>query len=522
MAEPVAARGPKERSLRIPGSLRFSQIVEVIFAALLFAQTACAAAFPGQSRAAIPSIDERSDQPGSTAAEGRIRLDVAVTDKAGKPVTDLRRGDFTLLDGQPSAIVSFSAFDADRLQPDAAVQIILVIDTIHHKAHEVLDVQPDVIKFLRENGGHLAQPVSVYRVTEAGVSVTPQPSVDGNELANELTHQARLREVPREKTGFSVQNSSFENQHLEVLTALQALGSIVLMERRKPGRKLLVWVGYGGIVGEDSFDWITEFSTRIREARITLSSVTLWQDGTHLPELPLGGVKSASQANPGNLALEVLAVQSGGRVLEDSSDIAAMIDKCVKDANDFYTVTFNPPPTDQPDEYHSLKMEVSRPGLLAHTNTGYYNQPAFYDQPIVPSARITVAQLEQLLANTHGTADADTARQLSTLELTEAPEHLAARLVEASLARSEVLGRACGNRGCLRLPQLSSCRDHLHKPSPDRAAQQQMQSKMIDYLEETIPRLPTCSRCEPPLIMRSRHGRRGSRGRRRRAIECCS
>jgi VWFA-related protein len=487
--------------LRIPWSILCAQILPFAFAVFLCAQPAFPAGFRGQpGAAAAPSVDERNDppRPASDAAEGRIRLDVAVTDKAGKPVTGLNRSDFTLLDnGQSSAIVSFSAFDAADSRPVPPVQIILVIDTINHKAHQVPDVQPDVIKFLRQDGGHLAQPVSVYRVTERGLFVTPQPSTDGNELADELSHQTRLHEVPLEKTGFSFQNSSFQNQSLDLQTALGALGSIVLIERRKPGRKLLVWVGYGGIVGEDSFDWITEFSTRIREARITLSSVTLWQDSANHTkantrwayELFLSAVKSASQAIAGNLALEVLAAQSGGSVSEDTSDMARMIDKCVEDASAFYTVTFNPPQTDHPDEYHDLKIEVAKPGLVAHTSTGYYDQPVYYDQPYLPAARITVDQLQQLLGNSHAAPDADTARQLSTMELTE-------RLSTSRLASWKP--RLPGPKSWASLVVLADASAFLNpppaeisaNPPPDTAAQQQMQSKMIDYLQGTIPKLP--------------------------------
>jgi hypothetical protein len=29
------------------------------------------------------------------------------------------------------------------------------------------------------------------------------------------------------------------------------------------------------------------------------------------------------------------------------------------------------------DEYHELAVKVDKPGTTAHTNTGYYSQPAF-------------------------------------------------------------------------------------------------------------------------------------------------
>ena len=93
------------------------------------------------------------------------------------------------------------------------------------------------------------------------------------------------------------------------------------------------------------FDWIVEFSTGLREARISLCSVSLGEAGasTFLYEDFLKGVKSVEKANPPNLDLKVLAIQSGGRVLGPNNDVAGQIDSCVADANPFYTLSFDPP-----------------------------------------------------------------------------------------------------------------------------------------------------------------------------------
>src|ERR1700730_3685825 len=60
-------------------------------------------------------------------SQGTIRLDVAVTDKSGNPVSGLRQQDFTLRDnGELGKIVSFQAFDGVTAKPDPAVEVILV------------------------------------------------------------------------------------------------------------------------------------------------------------------------------------------------------------------------------------------------------------------------------------------------------------------------------------------------------------------------------------------------------------
>ncbi len=61
--------------------------------------------------------------------------------------------------------------------------------------------------------------------------------------------------------------------------SLRALGSIAIDQREIAGRKVVVWIGPGWPVmggGDIDFDEITELSTRLREARITLDNVNVW------------------------------------------------------------------------------------------------------------------------------------------------------------------------------------------------------------------------------------------------------
>ncbi len=133
----------------------------------------------------------------------------------------------------------------------------------------------------------------------------------------------------------------------------------------------------------------------------------------------LQGVESAQNASYMNVYRKVLAVQSGGRVLDQSYDLVREMESCVREAGVFYTLSFDPPHADHPDEYHELKVQIGKPGLTARTNTGYYDQPYYSDQPNPATRRVTVEQLEQLLDAVHSQGDGEVARQLSALQLTE-------------------------------------------------------------------------------------------------------
>ncbi len=80
-----------------------------------------------------------------------------------------------------------------------------------------------------------------------------------------------------------------------------------------------------------------------------------------------------------NLYRKVLAVQSGGRVLDRGYDLADQIESCVREAGPFYTLSFDPSHADHPDEYHEVKVQMGKPGLTARANTGYYDQPYYSD-----------------------------------------------------------------------------------------------------------------------------------------------
>jgi VWFA-related protein len=161
-----------------------------------------------------------------------------------------------------------------------------------------------------------------------------------------------------------------------------------------PGRKLVIWVGPGwpmldlpveGYSPKDQqryFDGIVELSTKLREARMALYSVSPQDPSidsglrSQLYRGFLKGVKTPQQADSGNLALKVLVTQSGGLILGPNNDLAGQIDRCVAEANAFYRVSFNPPPAAHADEYHELKVAVDKPGLTVRTNSAYYNQPS--------------------------------------------------------------------------------------------------------------------------------------------------
>jgi VWFA-related protein len=445
---------------------------------------------------------------------------VVVTDNSGKTISGLGPKDFTLLDNhQPQKILSFHSFDGVSAKPDFPVEVILVVDTIKMPFNLAAEEREEVEKFLRQSGGHLGQPISIFGLSDAGLWHLGQPSGDGNALAAEIAHDKLVFINPRRLLGNGTGEYADSSATTDPagLSALKALGYIAASERRKPGRKLLIWVGPGWGIGSGTdweslpnyeslerresarakqvtFDTIYWFSTLLREARITLFSFSV---GEHIPiRLSsftyldfLNGVQSVEQVSLKNLDRRVLAVHSGGRVLGPGNDLVSQIESCVQEASTFYTLSFDPSRADHPAEYHSLEVQVGAPGLTARTNTGYYDQPYYSDQPNLAGKPVTVAQLEQVLASARGESDAEVARRLSEVELTE-------RLSAAKLSSWTV--SLSGKRARQSLAALADASAFLDPPPaeiaadapPDAGAQRSMISLAVDYLNNAIPKLP--------------------------------
>ncbi len=449
-----------------------------------------------------------------------ISLDVVVTDKSGNPVTGLRQQDFTLQDnGQPGKIVSWQAFDGVTAEPDPPVEVILVLDELNLPATLVSAENDEARNFLQQNHGHLAQPVSIYRITKDGLSASAQPSLDGNLLADEIAHRSEPRTIWRaQMVSQSIGRLAKDGALHSKLQSLVALGSIAIEERRKPGRKLMFWLGPGwhfeNAVGIGAFDFLTELLTRLREARIELWKATEWPyfSANGQPAL-LGDVVfpddltdlTPEKVSLINLALYVVATQTGGGVLSTRNDLGALISKRVEQASKFYSLTFDPPPTNKVDEYHDLKVEVSEPNLTVRTSIGYYDQPVFYDQPPAGIERVTVAQLEQAVQKMHANSDAAVAQRLTNMDLTE-------RLSTARLPTLQALLK--GKKSQRVLIALADESVFLALPAdeipstapPDEATQRQMISRTVDYVNKTIPKLPnflatrtTVQYHQPPL-----------------------
>jgi VWFA-related protein len=317
-------------------------------------------------------------------AKHHLHLDVMVTDASAHAVSGLQKSDFTVLDDdRAQPIDSFRAVDG--LTAESPVEIVLVIDTMNTSFQQMAVVRQGVEKFLRQNGGRLALPVSAVFLTDTGIKAN-KATRDGNALAADIEKLPAPVHVINSAQGL-------DGLMLRFGRSVDALTQITRYEGTKPGRKLMIWIGNGWPMLSNAryhmdprnqsslFHSIVDLSTNLREARVTLYGIipldlNIGNEAyAYRYQSFMKGVVSAKQADAGNLSLQVLAEQSGGRALAPTGDIYGSIVRCVADANAYYGLSFGSAASSGVDSYHELAVRLNKPGLTARTNTGYYAQP---------------------------------------------------------------------------------------------------------------------------------------------------
>jgi VWFA-related protein len=313
-------------------------------------------------------------------ADTAIRLNVEVS-KSGKPVGGLTRNDFTLLDNKaPREITSFRAVGGD-----APVEVVLVIDAVNMPSQAVSYSRQQLDAFLSKSGGELPHPVRLAILTDKGMQAQRGSSRDGKSIIAALDADTiGLRSIGR--------SSGFYGAEERVGDSLKGLMTLVDLESKVPGRKLVIWIspGWPLLTGphiqlsskqeEQILSSVVTISRLLRQADVTLYSIdprgaTEGVMSRFYYQEYVKGVSKPSQVDNADLSLQVLATQSGGLVLNGSNDIPGLMRQSIEDASAYYEITFTPAPAEGASDFHSIDVKVSQPGLIARTWEGYYPEP---------------------------------------------------------------------------------------------------------------------------------------------------
>ncbi len=315
---------------------------------------------------------------GAWGQDRNMTLDVVVPAGKSGAVSGLPAGAFTVLDnGEARTVDSFREVTG----PEAAVQVVLVVDAVNARYSTVAYARNQLKKYLLANGGKLGQPTRLAVVMDKGVQLQDHASRDGAQLDAALEKDViGLREIGRAAGVFGAEERLDDS--------LSSFGVLMAKLKTEPGRKLVIYISPGWPLlsgpGEDLsakergsiFASIVATSAAMREAHVTLYDVNPLGAGESLVRADyyqqfLKGEPDARRVDIGNLGLQVLAVHSGGVVDEVTNGISEAIKRFAKDADEYYELTFRPVGSDGGADYHALQVKVAG-NLDGRTRDSYY------------------------------------------------------------------------------------------------------------------------------------------------------
>jgi VWFA-related protein len=305
----------------------------------------------------------------------KITIYVEVSDKSGKPVSDLEPADFKVYDNKlEERILGFTA--TDHSHPAAVPpRVQIIIDAMNSGPVMVAQERDGVSAFLGQNAGKLEYATSIWVLENEGLKQIAPPSKDGTALLAPLNGEKIPARVINQSGGVwgDVERS---NQAIELIKKM------IAPDARTPGRKLVLFISQGWpmlLNFEPNqrnwvFDDIIDISNGLRESNTSLYALAPSDFNVNYFAYDnfLKGVTKISNAQNADLCLQVLSEHSGGLVIAEGNDIKAEINTAVRDAGAYYTLVFERASGHGRTEYHELRVTVDKPQMKVRTTAGYY------------------------------------------------------------------------------------------------------------------------------------------------------
>ncbi len=339
----------------------------------------------GADRQQPPQSQQPPGQQAPTFRAGVkvVRVDVSVTTKDDRPISDLTIDDFDVAeDGVPQKVETAQFLRLDG-RPRAGDDTSLEIRSRQHALAEAarddvrlfviflddyhIDKDPSVTIPLRQA---LTTFISKLQPTDLVAIVDPLTPINAITFTRSLSD---LTEVVRRFEGrhneiFPVKNAAEEAQlksgdveRLRAQVTLSALESLcVHLGGLREGRKTVIFVSQGppllfdGLTLDLDLRDVIESANR---ANVTVDTVDPRGLGMYL--------RAAD-------SLYSLAAGTGGRAILNTNNFEVGLRQVVADASAYYLVGYSPTRTEDDGKYHKISVKVKRPGAHVMAREGYW------------------------------------------------------------------------------------------------------------------------------------------------------
>lgn len=352
-----------------------------------------------------------------------VRIEAVVTDGTGRFVSDLRRGDFSLLEdgveqelldvqlvdvtaGSVASLAESSGVRKPSRQTVAPSNLSAVVffldfpglyfqnklrfvDSLLSMLESIAEVRVPHAVYFVDIEGHLREMVGLTRDVDALADAVRRTRA----MPLVQTRDDLLAFLESDVGGMTRWAQSMQRRR--ALATYELLAEFVRALTARPGRKAVVWVSTG--VDLATYDSVTSSRTddpregfrfysvddertaaqrKLHEAA-NAANVSIYSvDPSSLHEFyglgdsPRAGTVADARGN----SLRDAAVSTGGQSFIAWSELTRVLERVEADASAFYVLSYEPSHDPAPDEFHEVVVKVSRPDVEVRSRRGYIHR----------------------------------------------------------------------------------------------------------------------------------------------------
>jgi VWFA-related protein len=373
----------------------------------------------------------QGQQPTFRTGVNFVRVDVIASDKDGKPVADLKQGDFEVLeDGKPQAIETFrfvsvsgNAAEGETPKPirsdydeeseaarDDVRLFTIFLDDYHVRKGSALSVRRALVDFMQKSVGpqdmvglmYPLQPVSSLRLTRNHESI-----INAINKFEGRKYDYRPRNDAEEQYAMYPASVVERVRNQVSLSAIESLA--VHLGSLREGRKAIVLVseGYTNILPPQLNDPIASMpgigntargtSAGIDDRTAFFSQVDIQRDLRDVYDAANRNNATIYALDPRGLTgfefdinegvtmqtdrkmldstldtLRVLADQTDGRAIVNQNDLEAGLKQMVRDSSAYYLLGYSSAKAPTDGKFHEIKVRIKRQGVQVRARKGYW------------------------------------------------------------------------------------------------------------------------------------------------------
>jgi VWFA-related protein len=317
-----------------------------------------------------------------------VFLDVNVIDRKGRPVvTGLTKDDFAITEnGKPQRIFSFDAPATGAKTAEGAPATILVLDLMNTTSADSAYARDSIRRYLALQPKRLQSPTELMVLNNTTLDLVQAYTHSRGDLVVALNHVPPA--LPYKLGSQQFGSRGWLGQRLS--QSIEALQQIALQNKGLPGRKNILWVGYGGPgmgidPGDPRYDKELRFyahgtTNMLVDARISLFLIRPGLRGAGNPDVfRLESESVQTGANPYGVDPFAKIIDfglfihgTGGRLFSQRNDDDIAMTEAQELGSNYYTLTYQPKTGEDNGEFRKIKVVLRDPNLRAVTKTGYY------------------------------------------------------------------------------------------------------------------------------------------------------